>query len=134
MMRLALLMLSLVPGSAFAQMNHERLLSGTTLGLPWGLYSGAKSRPQKDESRLQLSARSGARVLGAKYDAGTQSALLSYRDNLNARHALEVAVDQLQRQGFELTFRSWLGKAGRKRSCDAMNVSWRSASSRSLSK
>lgn len=110
MIRLALLMLALLSDSSYAQMSSERLLSGTTLGLPWGIYAGSAASLQTDSTRLRISAPSGARILGTRYDPGSRSALVSYRHGQNARSALEFAVEQLQRQGFELTFRSWPGE------------------------
>jgi len=117
-MRLALLLLTLLSGAATAQTTiqttaqttGERLLSGTTLGLPWGIYAGGLTNLQDGEPRLRLSAPLGARVLGTRYTPGTRAALVTYRHDLDARAALAFAVNQLQRQGFELTFRAWPGE------------------------
>lgn len=92
---------------AAAQTTGERLLSGTTLGLPWGLYRGGLTHLGDGDPRLRLSAPQGARVLGTRYDEGTRTALLTYRHSGDARETLAFAVGQLQRQGFTLTSRAF---------------------------
>ncbi|MPY67992.1 hypothetical protein F8S09_15135 [Deinococcus sp. SDU3-2] len=92
---------------AAAQTTGERLLSGTTLGLPWGFYQGGLTNLGDGEARLRMSAPQGARVLGTRYDAGGRAALLTYRGDRDARAALAFAVEQLQRQGFNLTYRAY---------------------------
>ena len=77
---------------AAAQTTGERLLSGTTLGLPWGLYRGGLTNLGDGDPRLRLSAPQGARVLGTRYDEGTRTALLTYRHGGDARQALAFAV------------------------------------------
>lgn len=107
-MRLGLLLSALLlTAPAAAQTTGERLLSGTTLGLPWGLYRGGLTNLGDGDPRLRLSAPQGARVLGTRHDGGTRTALLTYRHRGDAREALEFAVDQLRRQGFSLTHRTF---------------------------
>lgn len=89
------------------QTTGERLLSGTTFGLRWGIYAGGLTNLQDGEPRLRLSAPLGARVLGTRYDDQGNAALLAYRHSGNSRAALDFAVDQLQRQGFAVTFRAF---------------------------
>ncbi|CAM4235828.1 hypothetical protein [Deinococcus marmoris] len=100
-------LLACAPLSAAAQTTPAPLLSGTTGTLPWGLYAGGLTDLQAGENRLRLSAPEQAKVLGTRYDAGTRTALITYRPTpaLDVRGALDFATDQLQRQGFELTFR-----------------------------
>ncbi len=102
-------LLACVPLPAAAQTTPSPLLSGTTADLPWGLYAGGLTDLQAGDNRLRLSAPEGVRVLGTRYDAGTSTALITYRPTspLGARNALAFAVDQLQRQGFEVTFRAY---------------------------
>jgi hypothetical protein len=86
------------------------LLSGTTDGLPWGLYPGGLTDLQEGENRLRLSAPADARVLGTRYSGGDRpAALITYRaaGGLDARSALAFATNQLQRQGFDLTSRAY---------------------------
>lgn len=101
----ALLVCATLP--AAAQTTPAPLLSGTTDTLPWGLYAGGLTDLQAGENRLRLSAPEQARVLGTRYDAPTRSALITYRPTpaLDVQAALAFATNQLQRQGFELTFR-----------------------------
>lgn len=107
MRRVLLLSALLLAVPAAAQTTGERLLSGTTLGLPWGLYRGGLTNLGDGDPRLRLSAPQGARVLGTRYDGGTRTALLTYRHGGDAREALAFAVEQLQRQGFTLTYRAY---------------------------
>lgn len=90
-----------------AQTTPSPLLSGTTADLPWGLYAGGLTDLQTGDNRLRLSAPEGVRVLGTRYDAGTRTALITYRptSGLSAQNALAFATEQLQRQGFDLTYR-----------------------------
>lgn len=107
-MRLALLFSALlftVP--AAAQVTGDRLLSGTTFGLRWGIYAGGLTNLQDGDPRLRLSAPLGARVLGTRYDDGGSAAQVAYRHSGDSRTALAFAVDQLQRQGFAVTFRAF---------------------------
>jgi hypothetical protein len=92
---------------AAAQTTPAPLLSGTTADLPWGLYAGGLTDLQEGDNRLRLSAPEEARVLGTRYDANTRTALITYRplSALSAHDALAFATDQLQRQGFDVTFR-----------------------------
>lgn len=83
------------------------LLSGTTFDLPWGLYQGGLTNLGDGETRLRLSAPQGARVLGTRYNPRTRGALVAYRGTRTPREALAFAVEQLRRQGFELTFRAY---------------------------
>ncbi len=110
--------LLLVPaGRAFAQTTSTPvttpapLLSGTTDGLPWGLYPGGLTDLQEGENRLRLSVPADARVLGTRYDGEGRrpAALITYRvpGGLDARSALAFATNQLQRQGFDLTSRAY---------------------------
>ncbi|BDP44158.1 hypothetical protein DAETH_41270 (plasmid) [Deinococcus aetherius] len=90
-----------------AQTTGERLLSGTTFELPWGIYQGGLTNLYDGETRLRLSAPQGVRVLGTRYNPETHGALVAYRGTLSPREALAFAVNQLQRQGFELTIRAY---------------------------
>lgn len=101
----ALLACSTLPVAA--QTTPTPLLSGTTGTLPWGLYAGGLTDLQAGDNRLRLSAPEGAKVLGTRYDDGSRTALITYRppSGLSAQNALAFATEQLQRQGFELTFR-----------------------------
>ncbi|GGO41934.1 hypothetical protein [Deinococcus humi] len=104
----ALLVCATLP--AAAQTTPAPLLSGTTGTLSWGLYAGGLTDLQTGDNRLRLSAPEQAKVLGTRYDAGTRTALITYRPPpaLDVRGALDFAAAQLQRQGFELTFRVYL--------------------------
>ncbi|GGL78969.1 hypothetical protein GCM10010840_16020 [Deinococcus aerolatus] len=100
-------LLACAPLPAVAQTTPAPLLSGTTGTLPWGLYAGGLTDLQAGDNRLRLSAPAGVRVLGTRYDDGSRTALLTYRptSGLSAQNALAFATEQLQRQGFELTYR-----------------------------
>lgn len=121
----ALLTCAAVPASAQttptqtmpARTTPTPLLSGTTADLPWGLYAGGLTDLQTGDNRLRLSAPEGARVLGTRYDDGSRTALITYRPapDIDARSALAFATGQLQRQGFELTFRVFYPEEGRAR-------------------
>ncbi|GGO31760.1 hypothetical protein [Deinococcus humi] len=93
--------------AASAQTLPLPLLSGTTGDLPWGLYAGGLTDLQAGENRLRLSAPEQAKVLGTRYDADSRTALISYRPMapMDAQRALAFATEQLQREGFDLTFR-----------------------------
>jgi hypothetical protein len=87
------------------------LLSGTTSGLAWGIYSGglASASLQEDGQRLRVGVPAGASVLGTRYDAAKKTALLTYRvpGGLGARSALAFATNQLQLQGFDIAERNF---------------------------
>lgn len=83
-----------------------RLLSGTTLGLPWGVYRGGLTNLYSGDMRLRLSAPEGASVVGTRYDDRSRTILLSYRADRTAQAAREFAVEQLRRQGFDLADRN----------------------------
>lgn len=78
------------------------LLSGTSYGLPWGVYAGGETDKTDGDPRLRLSVPAGVRVLGTRYDPQSATLVVTYRSNLNARESTAFIVEQLQQQGFEV--------------------------------
>ncbi|CAM3577226.1 hypothetical protein DEFR109230_03895 [Deinococcus frigens] len=102
---------ALSSGSGAARAVGEAVLSGTTSGVSWGIYAGSLSNAslQEEGQGLRVGVPAGASVLGARYDADSRTAVLTYRlpRGLDARSALAFATNQLQLQGFDVGRRTF---------------------------
>ncbi|CAM4235677.1 hypothetical protein [Deinococcus marmoris] len=98
-------LLALAP-VALAQ--QQPVLSGTTNGLAWTLYSpGELGGLSNQSTTLKVSAHPQATVIGSKYD--NQSAVLAFRVNAPLMTVYTYHDEQLRAQGFTRTSQNMAG-------------------------